>query len=143
MAARELRERSHHRLACEGEAAAAHTTLTACPPDPREAGRSKPFDWHPSSINQMWLRVRKGAEIPDVKIHNLRKTFGTFLAQVGVPSLLIQNWMGRTDPTVTREHYIRLPEETKKQLGGLEHILPAGLLKRPPHRNKTVTTLSK
>jgi integrase len=67
-------------------------------------GRSKPFDWYPSSINRMWLCVRKEAKVPDVKIHDLRKTFGTLLAQAGVSSLLTQNWMGHTDPRVTREH---------------------------------------
>ena len=86
------------------------------------------------------MRVRKSAGVPDVKIHDLRKTFGTLLAQAGVSSLLIQNWMGHTDPTVTREHYIGLPEETKKHLRGLQRVLPAGLLGPPKkRRNKTVT----
>lgn len=91
-------------------------------------GEGKPFDWYPHSVNRIWIKVRTEAKLPDVKLHDLRRTFGTMLAQAGVSSLFIQQWMGHTDPTVTREHYIGLPQDTRKQLSSLRRVLPKGVL---------------
>ena len=91
----------------------------------RELG--KPFDWYPSSVNRTFRTVREKAKLEDVTLHDLRRTFGTLLAQAGVSSLFIQQWMGHTDPSVTREHYIGLPGETRRQLKSLRAILPPGL----------------
>ncbi len=87
-------------------------------------GESKPFDWYPSSVNRVFRQVRHNAKLDDVTIHDLRRTFGTMLAQAGVNALFIQQWMGHSDPMVTREHYIGLPQETRRQLGALQRIIP-------------------
>jgi integrase len=85
----------------------------------------KPFRWRPRTVTETFDNARTDAGLRNVRLHDLRKTFGTVLAQAGVNSLFIQNWMGHADDTVTREHYIGLPEETQNQLTALQAIIPA------------------
>lgn len=90
-------------------------------------GERKPFDWYPDTVTRIFHGVCVKAGLPDVSLHDLRRTYGTLLAQSGVNALFIQKWMGHTDPEVTREHYIGLPEQTQKQLSSLRKILPRGV----------------
>ncbi len=66
----------------------------------------KPFAWNGSTITHVFIKARKTAKIEGVKLHDLRKTFGTMLADHGFSSLLITQWLGHADDEVTRTHYI-------------------------------------
>ena len=81
--------------------------------------------WAPRTVTGMFDAVRTDAGIRDARLHDLRKTFGTTLAQAGVNTLFIANWMGHADDSITREHYIGLPEEARTQLSALQAIIPA------------------
>jgi integrase len=64
--------------------------------------------------------VRKGAKIPDVTIHDLRRTTGSWLVQRGVPLKVIGAALGHRD-TRSTEVYARIaaqqPAEALDMLG--------------------------
>jgi integrase len=71
-------------------------------------------------LKRSWDRVRKGAKIPDVTIHDLRRTTGSWLVQRGVPLKVIGAALGHRD-TRSTEVYARIaaqqPAEALDMLG--------------------------
>lgn len=52
-----------------------------------------------------WERVRKAAGLPDLKFHDLRKTFASLLAQKGVSTAVTQRLLEHSSPQLTNEVY--------------------------------------
>ncbi len=52
-----------------------------------------------------WERVRKAAGLPDLKFHDLRKTFASLLAQRGVSTAVTQRLLEHSSPQLTNEVY--------------------------------------
>ncbi len=50
-----------------------------------------------NTITKAWERIRKRAQVEDVRIHDLRRTGGSFLAQQGVPLQLIGKVLNHRD----------------------------------------------
>lgn len=71
-------------------------------PSPRDPSR------HMVNVNRTWHAVRKEAEIADVRIHDLRRTYGSLGAQVGTGMEFIQGIMGHKDLRTTQQHYAHL-----------------------------------
>ncbi|SDR36434.1 site-specific integrase [Pseudovibrio sp. Tun.PSC04-5.I4] len=69
-------------------------------------------------IESAWQRVRHHAGIPDVRIHDLRHTVGTFAAQAGSNAFLISHLLRHRNVTITNRyvnqdaHPIRMLSET-------------------------------
>ena len=53
------------------------------------------------NIDRVWRRIRKRAELPDVRLHDLRRTAGSYLAQDGSPLHLIGKILNHRDPSTT------------------------------------------
>ncbi len=54
-----------------------------------------------SNPNQAWSRIRKRAGLPDVRIHDLRRTNGSWLAAQGCSLPLIGRVLNHTQPSTT------------------------------------------
>ncbi|MBN2271404.1 MAG: site-specific integrase [Sedimentisphaerales bacterium] len=52
-----------------------------------------------------WEKVRKAAGLPDLKFHDLRKTFASLLAQRGVSTAVTQRLLEHSSPQLTNEVY--------------------------------------
>lgn len=56
---------------------------------------------HLVNISKPWLRIRKSAEIEDVRLHDLRRTVGSWLAQSGNSLHLIGRVLNHSSQTTT------------------------------------------
>ena len=52
-----------------------------------------------------WERVRKAISLPDLKFHDLRKTFASLLAQRGVSTAVTQRLLEHSSPQLTNDVY--------------------------------------
>jgi integrase len=75
----------------------------------------KPMHGH--SVKQVWARIRKRAGLPDVRLHDLRRTVGSWLALSGVSLPMIGAVLNHTQPSTTAV-YARLQDEATR--GALE-----------------------
>ena len=62
--------------------------------------------------------------------HDLRRTAGRFMAEAGVPIEEIAEYLGHTNPNITRSTYARFsPDYLRKAAGSLEFGAPSLALK--------------
>lgn len=73
-------------------------------PSPRKPGAAM------CDIQPAWERVRKAAGLEDLRLHDLRRTFGSMLATSGTPLLMIAKALHHTS-TVPTEIYARLADD--------------------------------
>jgi len=52
-----------------------------------------------------WEKIRKVMGLPELKFHDLRKTFASLLAQRGVPTAVTQRLLEHSSPQLTNEVY--------------------------------------
>ena len=52
-----------------------------------------------------WERIRKAVKLPDLKFHDLRKTFASLLAQRGVSTAVTQRLLEHSSPQLTNDVY--------------------------------------
>jgi integrase len=69
---------------------------------------------HLVNIEKPWRRVRRAAGIEDVRLHDLRRTVGSWLAQAGNSLPLIGRVLNHTDPKTTAI-YARLGDDPARQ----------------------------
>jgi len=62
------------------------------------------------NIAKSWRRIRKAAGIEDVRLHDLRRTVGSWLATAGASLPLIGKTLGHSQPSTTAI-YARLSED--------------------------------
>jgi integrase len=65
-----------------------------------------------SKLRKRFQRVLDRAELPSIRFHDLRHTFGTQMAAAGAPLRAIQEWMGHQDPTTTVIYAHYAPDPT-------------------------------
>jgi integrase len=58
----------------------------------------KPF----YNLQSIWERIRKGADLEDVTIHDLRRTTGSLMATAGVSPAIIGKVLGHASPSATK-----------------------------------------
>ncbi|MEE8376088.1 MAG: tyrosine-type recombinase/integrase [Acidimicrobiia bacterium] len=62
---------------------------------------------HPHSISQTFNRIVKRAEVPKIRLHDLRHTHGTPLIKAGVPVKVVGSGMAK--PIFTTDTYQHVP----------------------------------
>ena len=72
------------------------------------------FDRHRKDIKGQWERVRQKAGLEDVRLHDLRRTVGSWMAQQGIPIQVIGKILNHSHPAVTAV-YARLADKQSKQ----------------------------
>jgi integrase len=80
--------------------------LVFCHPD-----TGNPYD--ASKLRRRFKRSVKRADVRDVRFHDLRHTFGTRMAGVGVPMRSLQEWMGHADLTTTLRYADYSPDQAQ------------------------------
>ncbi|GEM_PF-968209 len=100
----------------------------------------KPFSWDGSTVSHQFVKIRKRLGITNVKLHDLRKTFGTLLADQGISDFFIQQWLGHSDSKVTKMYYIGSHDEsTNKLLTNFQNMVEKSLPKFCPKVEKSLT----
>src|SRR5262245_4179054 len=59
---------------------------------------------HRPHVNQAWIKVRKAAKLPDMRLHDLRHTFASTLASAGLSLPVIGALLGHSTPTTTHRY---------------------------------------
>ncbi|HPO09607.1 MAG TPA: site-specific integrase, partial [bacterium] len=76
---------------------------------------------HMVNLGKPWRRIRQRAGLPDLKLHDIRRSYGSILASEGVAMQTIQRLLGHSNVTVTSKVYAHLSPDTladgTKQLG--------------------------
>lgn len=65
-----------------------------------------------SRLRKRFQRALDRAELPRIRFHDLRHTFGTQMAAAGAPLRAIQEWMGHQDPSTTAIYAHYAPDPT-------------------------------
>ncbi|MCX8018457.1 MAG: tyrosine-type recombinase/integrase, partial [Rhodocyclaceae bacterium] len=61
----------------------------------------QPLGKPPVSIFYAWDSIRRAAGIPEVRLHDLRHSFASFLINAGRSLFEVQRLLGHHDPKVT------------------------------------------
>ncbi len=91
-------------------------------------GRTRGTHLSVSNINRAWRRARKAAGVPDVTIHDLRRSCGSWLAMQGVGLPIIGAILGHASPTATAIYARLQPDAGREALDRYSDML-AGLTK--------------
>ncbi len=75
------------------------------------------------SLHFPWLRIRRRAKLLDIRLHDLRHSFASFLVNEGVSLYVVQGLLGHTQPRMT-QRYAHLAQQT---LLDAAEIVPAAL----------------
>lgn len=81
---------------------------------------------HRHDIRAAWERVRKRANVEDVRLHDLRRTVGAWLTQSGVPIQIVKEVMNHKDLKTTLV-YARVASKTKREALDLQGELVSKL----------------
>jgi integrase len=65
-----------------------------------------------SKLRKRFQDALDRAELPNIRFHDLRHTFGTQMAAAGAPLRAIQEWMGHQDPATTAIYAHYAPDPT-------------------------------
>jgi len=66
-----------------------------------------------------WEKVRKSIGLPDLKFHDLRKTFASLLAQRGVSTAVTQRLLEHSSPQLTNEVYTNVDPVLRQAINQL------------------------
>jgi len=61
-----------------------------------------------------WERIRLAAGLPHATYHNLRKTFGSFIAQAGFSTAVVQDLLEHSTPQLTQQIYLDVSPEYRR-----------------------------
>lgn len=62
------------------------------------------------TIDQAWRRIRDAAKISDARLHDLRRTLGSWITQQTGSLALVGALLNHSDPRVTAAHYARFAD---------------------------------
>jgi integrase len=96
---------------------------------------------HPHAISQTFERIARRADVPVIRLHDLRHTHGTLLIAAGVPVKVVTERLGHAHPVFTIETYQHvLPGMQANAARVFEQLVADGLL---PPANKSEKTREK
>lgn len=78
-----------------------------CFPGQRREGRHRP---HVSSLDGVWHELRTRAGVPDMTIHDLRRSFATLAGDCGISDHVIGGLLGHSVPGIRGRYARRTPE---------------------------------
>ena len=106
------------------------------------AGRKTGVRGHLVSPRKAWLRVLERSGIENLRIHDLRRTAGSYMAIQGVSPAIIGKALGHRSPQATAV-YARLTQDpVRKALENMQAALgsPAGLLPKKSRKSQSTGT---
>jgi integrase len=69
--------------------------------------------------HKRWKKICKDAGLGNLKFHDLRKTFGSILAQNGVSTAVTQRLLEHSSPTLTNKIYTNVDPVFRQSVGRL------------------------
>jgi len=92
-------------------------------------GEGRLFDYAPNTSPSFWRRtlpelVKQGKISRRYTLHQIRKTFGTWLANSGVDRAVVKELLDHSTINVTNDHYVQNDLKSKQRL--IEHVRFAG-----------------
>ncbi|MHC4115071.1 MAG: tyrosine-type recombinase/integrase, partial [Planctomycetota bacterium] len=69
--------------------------------------------------HKRWKKICQKAELADLKFHDLRKTFGSMLAQNGVSTAVTQRLLEHSSPTLTNKIYTNVDPVLRQSINKL------------------------
>jgi integrase len=97
-------------IALNGQALALLRSIAPIPGNPYIF--PSPVTGRPSaSLHFPWTRIRERALLDDVRLHDLRHSFASFLVNQGVSLYVVQGLLGHTQPRTT-QRYAHLAQDT-------------------------------
>lgn len=83
-------------------------------------GLPQPFTFPIDKVSKTYKNCAVLAGITDTKLHDLRKSFASYLSEAGIAPILVQKWLGHESYRITDEHYIGTTEEQWKSILNLD-----------------------
>ena len=77
--------------------------------DPTNNHVNQDCPWSRTSVQYHWKKIRTQAGVPDVRVHDLRRTFATWLAMQGENLITIQNALGHSSLDATKIYVRHVP----------------------------------
>lgn len=77
-----------------------------------------PFDLTNREISSDFREAREAAGLPWLQFRDLRRTFGSWIAQATQSLHVVQTLLGHTTPTITARHYAHLVEGNLREAVG-------------------------
>lgn len=69
--------------------------------------------------HRQWKNIRNKLGLPDLKFHDLRKTFASILAQRGVSTAVTQRLLEHSSPTLTQKIYTNVDPVLRQSVNQL------------------------
>jgi integrase len=104
------KQRTEHRVPLSAAAAQLLTEMQAQAADDTEWIFPARGGGHRPHINEAWIRVRKAAKLPGVRLHDLRHTYASVLVSAGLSLPVIGSLLGHSTP-VTTHRYAHLTDD--------------------------------
>lgn len=77
----------------------------------------QPFpDLSDSIVSKIFVEIRTAAGIPDITLHDFRRSFASYLAESGISDAWIQRWLGHAKWTTTDDYYLGITDEMHGKL---------------------------
>lgn len=93
---------------------AAMSVLDECPEDSEWLFPNPKTDKPYTTISRVWYRIRKEAGIDEFRIHDLRHSYASYLAQGGESTITIAESLGHSDYR-TSSRYVHLNQDTMRK----------------------------
>jgi integrase len=74
--------------------------------------------YHPQSIYSMFVRACSRADVPPIRLHDLRHTMATLALQAGVHPKIVQEQLGHSAINVTLDIYSHVPQVVRREAAG-------------------------
>lgn len=74
--------------------------------------KPQPFsEFRADDVTNTFRAMAQKAGVKNASLHDLRRSFSSYLADLGVPAAFIQKWLGHSDFAVTQDHYLGLSDD--------------------------------
>jgi integrase len=72
----------------------------------------RPFsEFNADRVTNTFSAIAKTAGVKNTSLHDLRRSFASYLTDLGIPMAFVQKWLGHTTFDVTKDYYIGLSDD--------------------------------
>lgn len=81
---------------------------------------TRPFMFREDKVTKNYKKCAVAAGIADTKLHDLRRSFSSYLSEAGIPPAIVQLWMGHETYDITQRHYLGTTDEMWRKMGQMD-----------------------
>jgi integrase len=86
------------------------------------------------NLNKAWRRIRERAELPDVRLHDLRRTAASAGASVGLSLETVGQLLGHAQPATTKRYAFLFDDAKRKAANAMSARIAEGLRRKPARK---------